>query len=141
VQVCLNVKEGENIWIQSWDHTVKLASEIAFACQQLRANPFVTLLAEDYWMHSLVDSPKRFLEILPQNQAAALEKTDAFVFMLGPRSPIEWSRIPTENWELVNVRYLGLNRYLDRWLKIVVNTLFGCLELNTVGRRENEQKP
>lgn len=31
---CLNAKEGEKVWIHSWDHTIDLASEIAFACKQ-----------------------------------------------------------------------------------------------------------
>jgi leucyl aminopeptidase (aminopeptidase T) len=115
---CLNVKDGENVWIESWDHTVDLASEAAFACRQRRAHPLITLIVEDFWMRSLVEAPKGFLEILPSHQAAALERTDVFVFMLGPRSPIDWSRVPAEKQELANVWYLGSNPFLDRWRKV-----------------------
>jgi leucyl aminopeptidase (aminopeptidase T) len=38
VEVCLNVGYGENVWIQSWDHTVDIASELAFACLQRGAH-------------------------------------------------------------------------------------------------------
>jgi len=118
LEVCLNVKDGENIWIQSWDHTINLASEIAFACRQRGAHPFVTLLTENYWMRSLIETPKKLLEILPSHQAAALQRTNAFIFMLGPRSPIDWNRIPLEKRELANVWYSDSNRYLDSWRKI-----------------------
>ena len=59
VEVCLNVRKGENIWIHSWDHTIDLACEIAFACQQHGAHPFITIIAENYWMRSLLETPKK----------------------------------------------------------------------------------
>jgi leucyl aminopeptidase (aminopeptidase T) len=118
VEVCLGVKDGENVWIHSWDHTTDLAFDIAFACRQSGAQPFVTLVTEDYWMRSLVETPKKLLETLPSHEAAALEHTDAFIFMLGPQSPIDWDRIPPEKRELANVWYYDSNKYLDSWRKI-----------------------
>ncbi len=118
VDVCLGIKDGENVWIHSWDHTTDLASDIAFACRQAGAQPLVTLVTEDYWMRSLVETPKKLLETLPSHQAAALEHTDAFIFMLGPKSSIDWNRIPPEKRELANVWYSDSNKYLDSWRKI-----------------------
>ncbi|MGD0495040.1 MAG: aminopeptidase [Candidatus Bathyarchaeia archaeon] len=118
VEVCMGIKEGENVWIHSWDHTTDLAFDIAFACRQSGAQPFVTLLTEDYWMRSLVETPRELLETLPSHQAAALEHTDAFIFMLGPKSPIDWDRIPPEKRGLANVWYSDSNKYLDSWRKI-----------------------
>ena len=118
VEVCLNVRNGENVWIHSWDHTIDLASEIAFACRQHGAHPFITLATEDYWMRSLVETPKKLLETLPSHQAAALQKTNVFIFMLGPRSPIKWDKIPNEKRELANVWYFDSNKYLESWRKI-----------------------
>jgi leucyl aminopeptidase (aminopeptidase T) len=118
VEVCLNVSYGENVWIQSWDHTVDLASKLASACLQRGAYPFITLIPEDYWMHSLVEAPKKLLEILPTHQSAALEKTDVFVFMLGPRNPIFWDKIPPKKRELANVWFYNSNKFLESWRKI-----------------------
>lgn len=118
VEVCLNVKDGENIWIHSWDHTIDLATKIAFACRQRRAYPFITLETESYWMHSLLETPKKLLETLPSHHAAALEQTNAFIFMLGPRNPIDWNRIPQEKRELANVWYFDSNKYLESWRRI-----------------------
>lgn len=118
VEVCLNVKSRENVWIQSWDHTINLASEIAFVCRRHGAQPFITLITEDYWTRSLLEVPKELLEVLPSNQIAALEQTDVFIFMIGPQSPVDWNRIPSEKQQLANVWYLESNRYLDTWRKI-----------------------
>ena len=118
VEVCLGIKDGENVWIHSWDHTTDLASDIAFACRRAGAQPLVTLVTEDYWMRPLVETPKKLLETLPSHQAAALEHTDAFIFMLGPKSSIDWNQIPPEKRELANVWYSDSNKYLDSWRKI-----------------------
>ncbi len=118
VEVCLDVRKGENIWIHSWDHTIDLASEIAFACQQHGAHPFITLVAENYWTRSLLETPKKLLETFPAHQAAALHHTNVFIFMLGPRSPIDWNKIPSEKRELANVWYFNSNKYLESWRKI-----------------------
>jgi len=118
VAVCLSVKDGENVWIHSWDHTTALASEIAFACREMGAHLFITLTTESYWMLSLLKTPKKLLETLPAHQVAALEQTDVFIFMLGPRNPIDWDKIPSEKRELANVWYLGSNKYLDKWGEI-----------------------
>jgi len=118
VEVCLNVKDGENVWIHSWDHTIDLASEIAFACRQRGAQPFITLTIEKYWMRSLLETPKKLLETLPPHQAAALEQTNVFIFMLGPRNLIDWNKIPREKRELANVWYFDSDKYLDAWRKI-----------------------
>jgi leucyl aminopeptidase (aminopeptidase T) len=119
VTACLNVKKGENVWVQSWDHTIDLASEIAFACRKKGAHPFITLTTEKYWACSLVEISKKLLETLPSHQASALEQTDVFIFMLGPRKPVDWSKIPSEKQELANIWYLESNKYLDMWRKIV----------------------
>lgn len=118
VNACLNIREGENVWIHSWDHTIDIASEIALACQERDAYPFITVTPEDYWTNSLLKIPKKQLETLPNHEGAALEQTNAFVFMLGPRNPIGWSRIPKQKQELTNIWYFESNNYLRKWRRI-----------------------
>jgi leucyl aminopeptidase (aminopeptidase T) len=124
---CLNVQEGENVWIQSWNHTTDLASEIALVCQEKGAQPFITLNDETYWIRSLEGASKNFLQTLPSTKTAALEQTDAFIFMIGPRKPIDWSKIPPEKHELANIWYLESNKYLDSWHKIARKRLVRML--------------
>ena len=79
LDVCLDVKNGENVWIHSWDHTIDLASEIAFACRQRGAHPSITLITESFWMRSLLEIPEKLLEILPKHEAAALDGASPFM--------------------------------------------------------------
>ena len=118
VDTCLNVKDGESVWIQTWDHSIGLASDVALACRKRGAHPIITLTTEDYWIRSLAETPKQLLETLPSGQSALLRQTDAFVFMLGPKSPINWSKIPQDRQELADVWYSSSNRYMDQWRKI-----------------------
>jgi leucyl aminopeptidase (aminopeptidase T) len=118
VASCLNIEEGENVWISSWDHTIDVASELAFLCRQRGARPLVTLTTENYWMRSLQEIPKTSLETLSPFEKAALEQTDVFIFLLGPKTPVDWSKIPSEKQELANVWFLGSNRYTDVWRQL-----------------------
>jgi leucyl aminopeptidase (aminopeptidase T) len=46
-----------------------------------------------------------------------MSNTNAFVFMLGPKNPVDWSKIPEEKREMADVWYLGSNKYMDQWRK------------------------
>jgi leucyl aminopeptidase (aminopeptidase T) len=118
VTACLNIKGGENVWVHSWDHTVDVASEVALACRQKGAQPLITISSESYWTRSLREISGNVLETLPTHQAAALEQTDAFIFMIGPRNPVDWSNIPSEKQELANIWFLESNKYMDSWRMI-----------------------
>jgi len=118
VTSCLNIAKNENVWIQSWEHTLELASQIAIACQERGAHPFMTLNTEDYWMRSLLNAPKEHLEVLSTHQAAALEQTDVFIFMIGPPKPIDWASIPSEKRELANIWFLESNKWMNEWRRI-----------------------
>jgi len=118
LSTCLSVQKGENVWIESWENTVDLASEIAFACLEIGASPLVTLRTENSWMRSLTEIPRSLLENLSSASRAALEQVGAFVFMLGPQNPIDWSKIPEEKRDLGNVWYTDSNRYAHEWRRI-----------------------
>ena len=114
----MNIKEGENVWVHTWEHSVDLASEIAFACRQRGAHPIITLETENYWLRSLTETPKKLLETLPSSQAAMLSKMNAFIFMLGPKNPVEWSKISEDKQALADVWYSSSNKYMRRWRTI-----------------------
>jgi hypothetical protein len=81
-------------------------------------------------MRSLLETPKKLLETLPSHQSAALEQTNAFIFMLGPRSPIDWDKIPPEKRELANVWYFDSNKYLESWRKIAQeHSMHACMKV------------
>ena len=118
LDTCLNVKKNEKVWIKSWDHTIHFASEIASACQTRGAEPIVTLTSEKFWMRSLQENPIQMLESLPPNELALLKRTDVFIFMLGPKNPVNWQKIPLETREFADVWYMSSNRYMEQWRRI-----------------------
>lgn len=118
VTSCLNIGEGENVWISSWDHTISEASEIAMLCRQKGARALITLTTENYWTRSLQEVPRELLETLSPFETAALKQTDAFIFLLGPKTPVDWKKIPSEKQELANIWFLESNRYMDAWRKL-----------------------
>ena len=71
-----------------------------------------TITIESLWWNSLMEIPAVQLETLPEHESAALENTDAHIFILGPKNPIDWNKIPEEKRGIANVWH---NKYLDAW--------------------------
>ncbi|HEY4822963.1 MAG TPA: hypothetical protein VIH83_04680, partial [Candidatus Bathyarchaeia archaeon] len=57
LDICTFLKPGERVWINSWDHTLELASELAWECEKRNCPVVVTVQPEDLWLRSLVEAP------------------------------------------------------------------------------------
>ncbi|TMI34289.1 aminopeptidase [Candidatus Bathyarchaeota archaeon] len=106
LDVCLNVKSGEHVWINSWDHTLGLASQLAWECTKRGCEILTTIQQEDLWLRSIIEAPVESLDVLPKQIAAALEKTDVYIYTLGPSRPVPWDKIPKERRKLVTRWFL-----------------------------------
>lgn len=119
--VSLRVKQGDRVWIQSWDHTLDLAAAIASECSSRACPCLLSIRHEDVWLKSIKrGSTKQLASIAPQEKAA-LGETDFYIFTMGPRSPVPWDSIPDEKRNEVSV-WLD-NRYdrslhARRWAEI-----------------------
>jgi leucyl aminopeptidase (aminopeptidase T) len=100
---CLDVKPGDSVWINSWDHTLDLASALGFECERRGYPNLMTVRYEDFWLRSILDLPKEQLKGVSPQMKAALTKTDFFIFTMGPRGPVPWSSIPKAKRRLVSV--------------------------------------
>lgn len=103
LDVCLGVKRGEIVWINGWDHTQDLAEELGQESIRRGCHLLSTVQYERIWLRSLIEGPIHQLLQVPPNAKAALEQTDAYVFTLGPRSPIPWDAIPERRRSEVSV--------------------------------------
>ena len=101
LDICLEVKSGQHVWIHSWDHTIELASQLAWECRKRGCDIFTTIQQEDLWLHSIIEAPAASLDRLPEQMAAALERTDVYIYTLGPSKPVPWDKIPKERRKLV----------------------------------------
>jgi len=118
LDVCLNVKSGEHVWINSWDHTLGLASQLAWECTKRGCEILTTIQQEDLWLRSIIEAPVESLDVLPKQIAAALEKTDVYIYTLGPSRPVPWDKIPKERRKLVTRWFLEDNNFVKAWKEI-----------------------
>ncbi len=121
LDVCLVVKSGQRVWINGWDHTLDLVSDLASECKRRGCQVLLTVQQEDLWLRSLNDAPVELLDNLPANKAAALRETDYYIFTMGPRRSIPWDTIPSERRKSVSVwldtRY-DKSRFAAQWAQI-----------------------
>ncbi len=118
LDVCASLKSGERVWINSWDHTIDLASGLAWECEKRGCPVVVTVQPEDLWLRSLVEAPLDVVDGLPAHQAALLQETDVYIYTLGPRNPIPWDKIPEERQKLVTLWFFERNKFVEQWKAI-----------------------
>lgn len=121
VEACLNIRPGQRVWINSWDHTLQLASDLAWECKKRSCEVLLTVQPEELWLRSVIEAPIELIDNLPAQLAAALEETDSYIFTLGPRNPIKWDKIPSEKRNSVSIwldtRY-DKSKFAKQWAQI-----------------------
>jgi leucyl aminopeptidase (aminopeptidase T) len=120
LDVCLRVKRGDRIWIDSWDHTIDLASQIASYAEKRGCEVLLTLKPEEYWLRLIRQGPEHLLERPTRQQIAALQESDCYIFTLGPRRPIDWSSIPLRRRRLATIWFLESNSFVKRWKSVAM---------------------
>ncbi len=118
LDVCLGLRPGERVWVNSWDHTLELASSLAWECERKGCPVIVTVQPEDLWLRSLVGAPLNLLDGLPAHQAALLAETDVYIYTLGPRHPIPWQKIPEDRRKLATIWFFEKNKFVEEWKNI-----------------------
>ncbi|TMI35713.1 hypothetical protein E6H26_05835, partial [Candidatus Bathyarchaeota archaeon] len=102
LDVCLNVK----------------SSQLAWECRKRGCEILTTIQQEDLWLRSIIEAPFESLDRLPKHMVAALEKTDVYIYTLGPSRPVPWDKIPKERRKLVTRWFLEDNNFVKAWKKI-----------------------
>ena len=118
LDVCTSLKPGERVWINSWDHTLELASGLAWECEKRNCPVVVTVQPEELWLRSIKEAPLNVVDGLPAHQAALLQETDVYIYTLGPRSPIPWDMIPEDRQKLATFWFFEKNRFVEQWKAI-----------------------
>ncbi len=118
LDVCLGLRRGERVWINSWDHTLDLASQLAWECRRRGCDILTTIQQEDLWLRSIMEAPIELVDRLPEHVSATLNKTDVYIYTLGPSKPVPWDKIPKERRRLVTRWFLEDNAYVRAWRSI-----------------------
>jgi leucyl aminopeptidase (aminopeptidase T) len=144
LDVCLGTKAGQRIWINSWDHTLDLASDLALECNKRKCSVLMTVQPEDLWLRSMIEAPLELVDNLPGHFAAALEETDVYIYTLGPRKPIPWDNIPAERRKSVSVwldtRY-DKSRFAEQWAMVATRNKVRMLAIEaTLATQERAER-
>ncbi len=118
LDISLDLRRGERVWINSWDHTLDLASDLAWECRKRGCEILTTIQEEDLWLRSILEAPIELLDRLPDHLSAALRKTDVYIYTLGPSKPVPWDKIPRERRKLVTRWFLEDNAFVRAWRSV-----------------------
>jgi leucyl aminopeptidase (aminopeptidase T) len=91
----LGLKRGENLLIESWNHTLAYATACVVEARRLGANPLLQLEDEAaYWRSFESPAASKTLGHVGANEWAALTKSQAFVFFPGPADSPRLNALP-----------------------------------------------
>lgn len=116
--VSVPLRAGRRVWIDSWDHSLDLASRLAWEARRRGSHVHLTVRLEELWLRAVLELPVRSLGAVPPQAAAALGETNAYIFTLGPRTPLSWDQIPEERRRGISIwldtRY-DRSAFAERW--------------------------
>ena len=93
VNTSLRVGRDETVLINTWQHTLPLASQLAYQVRKAGALPLMTLDMDEYLWKSLTEIPVDNLRKPLRHQLALLDETDAAIFLDGPEDPMTYRRV------------------------------------------------
>ncbi len=93
VNTSLRVKPDETVLINTWQHTIPLADEIAFECRNAGAIPLVRLETDNLMWKTLNKIPVETLRKLERHTLKMLDETDVSISLGGPEDPMTFRRV------------------------------------------------
>jgi leucyl aminopeptidase (aminopeptidase T) len=98
VKECLQIKEDEQVLIQTWDHTLDISNSLALEVYQAGAIPFVSLITQDSFLNYLTKVPEKYYGKTPRASLSLLDEIDAQVVLFGPKDPKVLTMAPGERF-------------------------------------------
>ena len=99
VQTCLKVHEDDMVLIETWQHTIDLASDIALECMRAGAKPLITLMTDRLWWKALEEIPEQYFRKTPQHVLNAIENSTVWIGLGGPEDPTKFREVPSSRLE------------------------------------------
>src|SRR5216683_4988899 len=87
VNTTLGVKPDETVVINTWQHTLPLASQLAYQVRKAGGLPVLTLETDDFWWKTLTEVPTENLRKPLRHTLALFDETDAAINIFGPEDP------------------------------------------------------
>ena len=87
VKECLQVKEDEQVLIQTWDHTLDLSDSLSQEVYEVGAIPFVNLTTQNSFLNYFTTLPEKYYGKTPRAMLSLLDQIDAQIVLFGPKDP------------------------------------------------------
>ena len=98
VKECLQVKEDEQVLIQTWDHTLDLSDSLSQEVYEVGAIPFVNLTTQNSFLNYFTTLPEKYYGKTPRAMLSLLDQIDAQVVLFGPKDPKVLTMAPGERF-------------------------------------------
>ncbi len=93
VNTSLRIRPDETVVINTWQHTIPLANEIAYECRKAGAQPITLLDTDELSWKTLTKIPIEYLKKRDRHALRMLDETSAAIFINGPEDPATYRKI------------------------------------------------
>src|SRR3972149_2276387 len=87
------------VLIETWQHTIDLASDIALECYRTGAKPMITLMTDRLWWNALEQLPDQYIRKPPRHILNAADSITVWILLGGPQDPTKFREIPATRLE------------------------------------------
>ncbi len=119
VHESLKVREDDMVLIDTWQHTIDLASQISIECYKAGAKPLITLMTDTLWWNIFQQVPDEYIRKTPRHVMAALESINVWIHLGGPEDPARFREVPASHLQqFFDGEKAVLDKTLQRKIKI-----------------------
>ena len=93
---CMNMREGESVWIRSGIHTWRFVEHIRYELLMRGVTSIATLTSDWFVERAYRDVPKEYFAITPKDEKGLAEAVDGVISIERPWDPSIMARVPRE---------------------------------------------
>ncbi len=87
------------VLIETWQHTLELASDIALECYRTGAKPMITLMTDRLWWNILEQIPDQYIRKTPRHVLNGADSITVWIGLGGPQDPTRFRDVPASRLE------------------------------------------
>src|SRR5215472_16719005 len=107
------------VLVETWQHTIDLASEIALECYRTGAKPLITLNTDRLWWGALAEIPEQYMRKVSRHVLSAVDNVTVWIALGGPEDPSKFREVPASRLEIL---FEGDRPVLDKTFEKRVRT-------------------
>jgi leucyl aminopeptidase (aminopeptidase T) len=112
----LHVKPGENVIVESWSHTLPMASAMVDEVRRVGGGAFLAYEDDDAWWRAVERKQAKPLGRLSDPEWAAIAAADVYVQFWGPADSARLEKLGEQNLDI------WATGWFDRWYKLARST-------------------